>query len=261
MTHRFLPLVALLVACGPKTGPGGVAKLPKAPTADQLFAHQIALAGGEEKVLTVRNLVTKGAMERPAEGVTMPIVTVQAAPDRMHQTASLAGLGQFVEAFDGTTAWSLNPITGPAIKEGAELEQTRRLADIHAVLHYEELYPTRTLVGPVAIEGVPCWQVDATTADGQPRTFYFNRDNGYLRAESLEFVSEMGPVPTLILHEAYTRYDGFPVSTLQVTRMGNIEVIVRTVDVQYNVPDSELPDFSPPPPVQALQAELQALPE
>jgi hypothetical protein len=258
MTCRIVPLVALLVACAPKSG---IPKLPKAPTADLLFEHQIALAGGRAAIERIENLVSTGAMERKAEGVVMPIVTVQAAPDSMYQTATLQGLGEFVEAFDGETAWSLNPVTGPAIKQDAELAQTRRLADLHAPLHYATHYPSRTLVGPVDFEGTPCWQVDATTDDGQPRTFYFRRDTGFLRGEALEFISEMGVLSTVISHEAWERFDGLPVSTRQVTRLGDIEVVVTTADVRYNLPAEDLPDFAPPAAVQALMDELNALPE
>ncbi|HCH65873.1 MAG TPA: hypothetical protein DFR83_23935, partial [Deltaproteobacteria bacterium] len=251
----------LWTACGPRTAPTKAPKPAKNPTADQLFEHQIALAGGVNAVESIRNLVSTGAMERKAEGVTMPIVTVQVAPNRMHQTAELQGLGQFIEAYDGETAWSLNPITGPAIKDGAELAQTRRLADIHAMLHYAEHYPSRTLVGPIEFEGTPCWQVDATTDDGQARSFFFNRENGYLRGEKLEFISEMGALPTVISHLAYERFQGFPVATRQVTHLGNIEIVVTTSDVRYNVPEDNLPDFAPPPAVKALMDELNALPE
>ena len=261
MNRLALSLAVLLSACGPRTAPTSASKLPKDPTADHLFEHQISLAGGAEAVTSIQNLVSKGAMERKAEGVVMPITTVQLAPDRMHQTATLQGLGEFIEAFDGETAWSVNPITGPAIKEGAELAQTRRLADIHAVLHYADHYPTRTLVGPVDFEGTPCWQVDAVTSDGQARSFFFNRDNGYLRAEKLEFISEMGTLSTVISHLAYERFQGFPVATRQVTYLGDIEIVVTTADVRYNVPEADLPDFSPPAAVQALMDELNALPE
>ena len=60
---------------------------------------------------------------------------------------------------------------------------------------------------------------------------------------------------------AYERFQGFPVATRQVTYLGDIEIVVTTADVRYNVPEADLPDFSPPAAVQALMDELNALPE
>ena len=54
---------------------------------------------------------------------------------------------------------------------------------------------------------------------------------------------------------------GYTLSTRQVTYLGDIEIVVTTADVRYNVPETDLPDFSPPAAVQALMDELNALPE
>jgi len=261
MTLRIPLLCVALAACGPKQSTPSPAKLPKQPTADQLFEHQIALGGGKEKIESVQNRVQVGAMERTVEGVTMQMVTVQAAPDKMLQAASLQGLGEFVEAYDGTTAWSMNPVTGPAIKHGAELAEVRRLSDLYAALHYAEHYPTRTLVGETEHAGEPCWQVDAITDDGQARTFYFAQDDGYLKGMAFDFVTEMGVLPAVTSFMAYERFDGFPIATRTLAKVDTMEVILTTSDVQHNVPASDLPDFAPPPEVKALQAELEALPE
>ena len=260
MNRRVLALAAFLTGC-PKPGAPTAPKLPKQPTADQLFAHQIAISGGEAHIRALKNRVMVGMMERKAEGVTMRMVTVQAAPDRMLQAASLPGLGEFVEAYDGTTAWSMNPVTGPAVKQGPELAEVQRLADLYAPLHYAEHYPTRTLVGPVEHAGEPCWQVDATTDDGQPRTFYFAQDDGYLKGMAFDFVTEMGVLPAVTSFLAYERFDGHPIATRTLAMVDTMEVILTTSEVKHNVPTAELPDFTPPPAVQALQAELEALPE
>jgi len=257
---HLLFLGAVLVGC-PKQSSTSTPKLPKAPTADQLFEHQVALAGGADALQAVQNRKMTGQMERTAEGVTLQMVTWQAAPDRMYQAAVLPGLGEFVEAYDGQTAWSLNPITGPAVKQGAELAEVVRLADLYAPLHHAAHYPQRTLVGEVEHAGEPCWQVDAVTNDGLPRTFYFAQDDGYLKGMAFDFVTEMGVLPAVTSFLAYERFDGQPIATRTLAKVDTMEVILTTSDVQHNVPADDLPDFAPPAAVKALQAELEALPD
>ena len=177
----------------------------------------------------------------------------------MHQTATLQGLGEFIETFDGETAWSVNPIK-PAIKEGTGSPRPAGSPTFTPCC----TTPTTTPRAPSWARSTlrhSCWQVDAVTSDGQTRSFFFNRDNGYLRAEKLEFISEMGTLSTVISHLAYERFQGFPVATRQVTYLGDIEIVVTTADVRYNVHEADLPDFSPPAAVQALMDELNALPE
>lgn len=262
MTRALSALsLVLATACGPKSGSTPGPGLPKAPTADQLFDHQIALSGGKAAILAVESRVLVGGMERTAEGVSMKMVTVQAAPDRMYQAATLPGIGDFVEAYDGQTAWSMNPVTGPAVKQGAELAEIRRSSDLYALLHYAEHYPERTLVGPAEHAGEPCWQVDVVTSDGQARTFYFAQDDGFLKGQAFDFVTEMGVLPAVTTFVAYERFDGMPIATRTLARIDTMEVVLTTSEVKHNVPADQLPDFAPPPAVAALQAELEALPE
>jgi len=260
MKPHTVVLTTLLIGCAKPSGPTATT-LPATPTADQLFEHQILLSGGAAHIQSIQNRVTAGMMERKAEGVTMRMVTYQAAPDRMLQAAVLPGFGEFVEAYDGETAWSMNPVTGPAIKGGAELAEFQRLSDLYAPLHHAEHYPTRAVVGLVEHAGEACWQVDATTNDGMPRTFYFAQDDGYLKGMAFDFATEMGVLPAVTTFLAYERFDGHPFATRTLARVDTMEVVLTTSEVLHNVPAEDLPDFRPPPEVQALLAEIEALPD
>jgi len=264
---RTTPLLLaglLLVGCPKKPAKPEVADKPAAdamPTADMLFERTIETMGGRQKVEAGSNLVMHGKMEMPTMGMSMEMARWQQAPDKALTVVTMPGVGEIREGYDGETAWSMHPVTGPAIKMGAELAEERRNSDFYAALHYAEHYPNRAVVGQVEHAGEPCWQVDVVTDDGQPRTLFFAVDDAMIMGSKGSVPTEMGAVPMVTTVEEVKDFDGMPMATRTAVEVGAMKMVLVIDSLKVDVSASELPLFSPPAPVQALKAELDALPE
>lgn len=260
-------LVLGLVACGPKKAPTTPTARPpvagptsELPSADAVFEQAIEASGGREALAAVQSFRLKGRMEMPAMGISMPMTRWQVS-GRALTHVEMSGVGLIREGFDGEVAWSEHPVTGPGLKDGAELAEERRNADLQAVLNFRDLYPTRTVKGEVQHAGKPCWELEVVTDDGQRRTLYYAVEDGFPMGSKATVPTEMGMVPMTTSVLEVGVLGGLPTAKRTRIDVGAMSMVLVVDAVTYDLPDSELPDFGPPESVQALQAELEALPE
>lgn len=97
--------------------------LPAAPpetplTADQIVAKHIAAIGGIEKLNAIHTLVVTG--KASILGQTEAPLSIQVMrPNRMRLEITFQGK-KVVQAFDGTTAWTINPLVDPEPRESTD---------------------------------------------------------------------------------------------------------------------------------------------
>ena len=84
-----------------------------------------------------------GTLSVPASGISGPIEMIQAAePNRIMLKTTVPGIGDILEGFDGSHAWSVSPMTGPMLKVGKELTQTKFDADFYKRTRDPKKYTT-----------------------------------------------------------------------------------------------------------------------
>ena len=71
----------------------------------------------------------KGTLTIPANGMTGAVEMYAARPNKSFTKTTVAGIGDIAEGFDGKTAWSMSPMTGPMLATGEELAQKRIRCD------------------------------------------------------------------------------------------------------------------------------------
>src|SRR5262245_26975775 len=113
---RSLGLAALALAAS-----AGAAAAQDLPPAAQLVERYIQAIGGRDVAarLTARHAVAERSM--PAMGMTMPMETWTARPNRMLAKVQMSGM-TMSSGFDGSVAWATSPMTGPRILDGVELK-------------------------------------------------------------------------------------------------------------------------------------------
>src|SRR5215813_7131351 len=105
------------------------------------------------------------AAEVPASGLNGPVEVFGAAnPDRVMIKTSVAGIGETLEGFDGSHGWTVNPMTGPMLKVGKELEQAKYDADFYSELRDPKKYEVKT-IEKTTFEGRPCYKVSVRRID------------------------------------------------------------------------------------------------
>jgi len=91
------------------------------PPAVTLMAKYSAAIGGPA-ILKAHQITTKGGMMMAAAGINATFEMVQLAPNKMQMLTTIPGVGNIQLGYDGTTAWSMDPMQGPRILSGKELD-------------------------------------------------------------------------------------------------------------------------------------------
>jgi outer membrane lipoprotein-sorting protein len=149
----------------------------QSPTADELVAKNIQAKGGEAKWKSLTSVKLTGTMS--AQGKELPLVIYSKRPNLMRNEATF-GATSMVQAFDGTTAWAINPLTGAAQElPPAPAEAMRSSADFEgALLDYKSKGHTVELIGPEQSDGADVYHLKLTLKNGTVQDYYLDAKTG-----------------------------------------------------------------------------------
>lgn len=229
----------------PETQPTSEATPADLPPAEEIIASYIEATGGEELQRSHEFMTTKGTFSVPAAGLEGPMVVYQAAPNKQYTEVTIPGVGVTREGFDGTVAWSINAMTGPQLKEGEELEQARREADILGMLNYKEHYETVETTELTEFAGQEAYEVTLTPKSGDAIRSYFSKETGLHVGSRITAQTAMGPIQVVAEIRGYQDFDGIKIPTEIVQSMMMQQQVIRITDVSFDEIDPavfELPD-------------------
>ncbi len=104
-------LVGALVLCvaGPGTARRSVS--PKQKKADEIIRKHVEAIGGMEKIKALKSLSADGVFKQA--GLELPFTLWMKRPNRSRMDLEFHGQ-KFIQAYDGKTAWWVNPLFGAA---------------------------------------------------------------------------------------------------------------------------------------------------
>ena len=164
--------------------------LASAQTAEELVAKNIQARGGMEKIKAVNTVRMKGKIY--VQGINAEVGQEQKRPNLMRQDFTLQGMTQ-VQAYDGISAWQIQPFGG---KKDAELmgeDDSRDLieqADIDGPLvNYQAKGNKVEYLGHDTVDGDDTFKLKVTLKDGDILYYYLDPDT-YLeiRTEKQQFI-------------------------------------------------------------------------
>lgn len=245
-------LIRTLVLAGvaASLAPAPQAHAQSLPEARQIVDAYTQAIGGTDAISRASHRHVKGEMTMAAAGLTMTMEMWQARPNKMLMVMNIPGMGEMRTGYDGETAWSSNPMQGPRIIEGAEMEQTLRQADFDANLRFDHMFPTLETVERTEMAGRPCYRVRMVATNGDEAFGCFDTETKLLLGMTSRTESEMGTVETNIAFEDYRDFGGLKMPARTVMNVMGQEMVmtIRELDTSA-VPDSTF----------ALPAEIRAL--
>jgi len=230
----------------------GAAEAQQLPPARQIIDKYVEAIGGRAAIARFQQRKTVMEISVPANGMTMTMEMYQAAPNRMYSKMEMAGLGSFTSGYDGTVAWSNNPMQGPRVLEGAELNETLRQADFAAALDPARSYTAMQTVGEKTVAGRPCWNVKLTHASGIDVHSCFDKENGLLVHTAVKQVSAMGEMDVEAIVSDYRDFDGIKMATKTTATMMGQEMTTTIKSVSHAPVDAAI--FAIPAEIRALRA-------
>jgi hypothetical protein len=243
-----------------KKAPKTAVKKPAAPaktaakipyTAEQILDKTADATGGRAAIAKIQTLVMNGTMDMKAQGLTGKVETYLKAPNKFLMAATIPGIGEMRQAFDGTTGWAQDPFTGVRTLQGPELALLRRTASLEGAINWRTLYAKVEVVGTSKVNGRDAYVVKLTPRgtgpNVQPVTQYHDAQTFLPVRLDTVVQSPQGTFPTESYLSDYRSVEGLkmPFKLRQV--VGGIAEIVTTFsEARVNVPVEEAKFARPP---------------
>ena len=251
MFLRVATLAALLFAPFYAQAPAKTETAPGLPDARELINRHIKAVGGREAILAHKSMHATGTLSVPASGISGPMEIFGATgPDRVIVKTTVTGIGDIMEGFDGSHAWSMSPMTGPMLKVGKELTQTRLDADFYSELRDPKTYPDVKTIEKTTFDGRPCYKVSLKRIDGVEDFDYYDVATG-LRAGSINTrETAMGTLTMTSVEGAYKKFGQLTQATSVTQQVMGVEQKITLDTVEYDTVQASA--FDPPPAIKAL---------
>jgi outer membrane lipoprotein-sorting protein len=229
------------------TAAGAYAQAPAAaplPTVDDLIAKNLQAKGGAAKWQSVKSVKMTGKMT--AQGTEMPLTVYAMRPNFNRQEITMPA-GKAIQAFDGTTAWVVNPMLGiqtPQAVPGPAAELAKNSADFDgALINYKAKGNDIEVVGKEQLEGKDVYHLKVTTKGGPVQHYLLDADSGIELRMSAEVELGSGQKQTLTTAMSnYKQVDGIMIPHTVTQTAGGRTLLQWTITtVEFNaVPDDSI---------------------
>lgn len=232
-TLRATALAALLLVPGPLA-----AQAAPLPAARDLVARHVAAIGGRDAVLKYSTIRTTGTFEVAAAGLKGDLVSTVSRDGRVAMRITVPGMGELAGGYDGAVGWSMNPMQGPRVLAGAELEQIKEEAGVaSSVLRESPAITAMETVEKSTLGGVECYKVKISYASGRVGYDCYGVESGLLAGQIAMQESAMGKMELHNIMSDWKEFGGVKfATTLKQQAMGQEQVMTITT-VQFDGAD------------------------
>ena len=141
-------------------------------------------------------------------------------------------------------------MTGPMLKVGKELTQTKFDADFYGELRDPKKFIALKTVEQTTFEGRPCYKVALTRIDGTEDVDFYDVATG-LRAGGISTrESPMGQLTITSADGGYKKFGNLLQATSHSQKMMGVEQVITLTSIEYDNVDPAV--FEPPAAIKAL---------
>jgi outer membrane lipoprotein-sorting protein len=144
-------------------------------TAKDVLARLIEAQGGAKALAAVKDTTLTATVELVAMGMNGTLTMYQKEPNMMRIDIEIMGM-VITQAYDGTTAWMVNPQTGATepMPEAALQSMKRQALGNDALLNPEKYGIKYEYKGKEKVDGKDCLVLVQTMSDGHETTMYLD---------------------------------------------------------------------------------------
>jgi hypothetical protein len=246
MTTRrapFFTALALLALAAP-------AFAQPLPTAAEVLAKYQQALGGKDSFTAKKSIAASGEFTIPSAGMTGSFAAFSARPNKASMKVTIGGFGEVRSGFDGSVAWSMNPMEGPRLMQGNEKAQAADEAEFDAVLRDISRFKSAETVERTTLNGKACIKVKLVWQSGRESFDCYSAETGLLVGSQGKQESNMGTLETVTLYDDYKAFEGFLMPTKITIQVMGMDQVISIKEVKF----SELPatTFELPAEIKAL---------
>jgi hypothetical protein len=150
----------------------------KAQTADEVVEKYLKAVGGADKWKKLESLIMTGKGEM--QGMSFPVTMTTMRPNSLRMEVDVQGSKIIQPAFDGTTAWTINPFGGAAEPTKMDEEATKEIARTKfedEFIDYKTKGHIVTLEGTEEAEGTKCFKLKIVLKQGGEKIYFMDVEN------------------------------------------------------------------------------------
>ena len=204
------------------------------PAAQTIIDRHIEATGGRKVLEAVNSVNIKGSITIPANGMTGTIEVSAARPNKAILKTNLAGIGEILEGFDGTTAWSMSPMTGPMLATGAELEQKIFDSDFDRGMGIAHKYESIKTTEKTTFEGRPVYRVELTKKGGPTDVEFYDVETGLKAGSVIERTNPMGTISATSAVSEYKKFGDLLQPTVLKQTVSGVQIVTTFTSIEFN---------------------------
>lgn len=155
----------------------------KTLTIDEILDKYFANTGGLDKWKALKSFTQTGKANQ--QGQEFPLAIYAKAPNKLKVVLNIQGTELVPQAYDGTTAWMLNPFGGGKDPVKMDDEMAKEIKDEEFeddFIDYKKKGHEATLEGTEEIDGVKCYKIKLIRNKNNPKEditeiHYFDSEN------------------------------------------------------------------------------------
>jgi hypothetical protein len=214
------------------------------PEVSTIIDRYVEAIGGEELLRSLTSSHSTATFAIPAQGFEGEMEMFAAAPNNILVRTNLVGLGETATGFNGEIGWSIDPMMGPRLLQGKELDQIRDESDFYADLYAPESFIEMEVMGLEEFGDTSCYAVRLVRVSGLETTEFFEVETGLIRGMRGTQESVMGSINYTTYLSDYQEFGGPLVPTKMVQEFGMGQAAEITLEgVEYNTVSGEVFDL------------------
>lgn len=228
--YKYLKLLVIIFILG------SASKI-SAQSPDDIIAKHIAAMGGADKLSKVKSLKISANME--IMNVEMPVTTI-IVQDKAFRTETTAEGMTIIQAVNGSTGWTINPMTGQAKAEALPEETVKMLSsqtDVTGLYNYKEKGYAVTLDGEEDLAGAKVYKLGITLKNGAKQVNYISKDTFYILKIVASVPVNGQDIKTEIAQSNFKQVEGitFPFSSeVTTSAMPGMAMVNKVATIEVN---------------------------
>jgi outer membrane lipoprotein-sorting protein len=192
---------------------------------------------GQKKLAKIETIKATGKAE--AMGMEMGFTMNQKRPGKIKIIVNVQG-AEMIQAFDGETAWTLNPMMGsttPVVLTGLEADGLKESADMDGQLwKYEDKGHQLELDGTGEVNGKETYILKLTKKNGRTDYYDLDKESYMILKVTTEAMVNGAPTEVEALFSDYREVDGYVMAYITEQRYGGQQALTLILEnVETNV--------------------------
>jgi len=224
-----------------------------AQTADEVINNYVSAIGGIDKINSVKSAKMTGKFS--AGSMDIAFTKLYKRPSKIKMEMQIQGM-TMIQAYDGTTAWMLNPFQGsrdPEKMPDMDAKYLKENADfMGTIVNYKDKGATVELIGKEDMEGRDVYKIKLTNKDGDVTNYFFDAESCLLLKESSKRKNGTKEISMDVIYGNYKSVEGFlypftvdikssdsPLGGDQRAVLETLELNAPTEDADYSMPEKK----------------------